>query len=264
MQNSNIELTWDQEDAERAQAMKRRFTKEDLEKMDFSAYLASSASENEEEEDPETIRRKYNALLYEDNEKTAEEKEDMEITFTSGLTDLACELIQRKHEKELGKNGTLWEKHLLKKKQSKKLRQKKKLSELEFQNDDSFLAERLELSDPYFKDALKDYKDELPELIPKVIKKKKVGHEHIIEQEKTQRVKEKAELELLMMNEESTRHNHFSMEKVLKDAKKKLKKKVKNSNELNDADTFDMNIVDPRFSALYESSEYAIDPTNPL
>ncbi len=40
-----MELTWDETDPGRAEVLNRKFSKEDLEKMDLHDYLASSSDE---------------------------------------------------------------------------------------------------------------------------------------------------------------------------------------------------------------------------
>jgi hypothetical protein len=88
-----------------------------------------------------------------------------------------------------------------------------------------------------------------------------------------------AELELLMMDEDANTKGvqHFSMkeiERAEKDSKKnkknkKTKKKTKYGVEQEEAtklaaeDDFRIEVQDPRFAPLFQSHEFAIDPTNP-
>lgn len=81
---------------------------------------------------------------------------------------------------------------------------------------------------------------------------------------------QRAELELLMMDDKDTETKHFDMNEIEKAEKqarrKKGKGKAKAKNDQNaavSADDFRMNVDDPRFSRLFESHEFAIDPTNP-
>ncbi|XP_059903973.1 ESF1 homolog [Gadus macrocephalus] len=48
---SKVEVTWDETDHDRIQALNRHFNKSDLMDMDFNAYLASSSEEEEEQEE---------------------------------------------------------------------------------------------------------------------------------------------------------------------------------------------------------------------
>jgi hypothetical protein len=80
----------------------------------------------------------------------------------------------------------------------------------------------------------------------------------------------RAELELLMADDEANGEGvrHFDMreiEKAEKEARRKGKNKGKKSKKTEDAvkDDFKVEAEDPRFKALFDSHEYAIDPTNP-
>lgn len=64
--------------------------------------------------------------------------------------------------------------------------------------------------------------------------------------------KEKAELELLMMDDDEKKH--FSMRDIIKGEKGKKGKRVE--------DDFEVDLHDPRFAEVFESHEYAIDPTS--
>ncbi|XP_065197963.1 ESF1 homolog [Sycon ciliatum] len=68
LQQSKVNMTWDETDVGRLKATMRKFTAGDIQDMDFKAYLASSSSEEEEEEDASC-----------DDESAAEE-EDAEVT----------------------------------------------------------------------------------------------------------------------------------------------------------------------------------------
>jgi hypothetical protein len=81
----------------------------------------------------------------------------------------------------------------------------------------------------------------------------------------------RAELELLMADDEANGEGvrHFDMreiEKAEKEARRKGKnkgKKTKKTAEEGVKDDFKVQAEDPRFKALFDSHEYAIDPTNP-
>lgn len=53
------------------------------------------------------------------------------------------------------------------------------------------------------------------------------------------------------------------MKKEKESTKKRKKKKRDESATEETQDSFKMDVSDPRFSALYESHEYALDPSNP-
>jgi hypothetical protein len=75
---------------------------------------------------------------------------------------------------------------------------------------------------------------------------------------------ERANLELLMIDEKDSKVQHFDMNEVMKaeKAKKKGKKNKKAAKDI-PTDNFELNTEDPRFSKLFESHDFAIDPTNP-
>ena len=81
----------------------------------------------------------------------------------------------------------------------------------------------------------------------------------------------RAELELLMADDEANGEGvrHFDMreiEKAEKEARREGKNKGKKSKKTAEADVkddFKVQAEDPRFKALFDSHEYAIDPTNP-
>jgi hypothetical protein len=148
---------------------RRKFTKEDVEHMDFSAYIASS-EEEDSDEDLETSQEKYRKLLASlsnggDGDLHADDGEeaegDMEITFTPGLSEAANAAISKKNvvedenETEPAEENTI-EKYMRKRKEK---RMKKKLAKQnvvnEEQEEDSSEGE-IDASDPWFKEALDD------------------------------------------------------------------------------------------------------------
>lgn len=53
---------------------------------------------------------------------------------------------------------------------------------------------------------------------------------------------------------------HFNLKSIMKDGKKK---KTKNKREEAEKDDFKIDLNDSRFSALYSSHHYAVDPSDP-
>ncbi|KAJ5101567.1 hypothetical protein NUU61_003789 [Penicillium alfredii] len=78
---------------------------------------------------------------------------------------------------------------------------------------------------------------------------------------------QRAELELLMMDDKKAEIKHFDMNEIEKAEKqarrKKGKGKGKGKAQEPTEDNFNVDINDPRFSRLFESHEFAIDPTHP-
>jgi hypothetical protein len=131
LQHSKVKLTWDTEDPERTKITRKKFTKEDLKDMDFKAYLASSSSEEEafSDDDKEDLQSKYRALLEDADEQ--DKNEDMEITFTPGLSEKASKLLEKKKEKEELEDETVFEGYLRKRKEKKKLNKAMKAKDSE-------------------------------------------------------------------------------------------------------------------------------------
>jgi hypothetical protein len=146
------------------------------------------------------------------------------------------------------------------------------------------------MDDPYFREAMEEegfaskliiiYLNKLLILIiidkvntmtnDKSNDKKSKKKQTLTAEEKLECDRERAELELLLMDSKDDRE-HFDMKKIIKHEKNKGKKQRrkhnKNGNDDDDADelqdSFKMNVNDPRFAALHESHHFAIDPTNP-
>lgn len=140
LQHSSIKLTWDEDDNDRVKMTRRKFTKEELQDMDFKAYLASSSSESESDNDGETkddLKAKYRSLLQgiqgDVKSDESEVEGDMEITFTPGLSEAASKALERKKEKESLKNESVFEQNRRKLKEKKKA---KKLQQAQPEDDD--------------------------------------------------------------------------------------------------------------------------------
>ncbi|KAI0243558.1 pre-rRNA-processing protein esf1, partial [Massospora cicadina] len=77
---------------------------------------------------------------------------------------------------------------------------------------------------------------------------------------------ERAELELVMLEDRPDARQHFDMRQVLK-AEKQAARKGRRRGKVADPelaqDGFKIDTQDPRFAALYSSHHFAIDPTNP-
>lgn len=88
MQYSSVKLTWDGDDPDRVKTIRQTFSKKNIDDMDFKNYIASSSEESGD--DIEETRRKYKNLLYEIENENAETDQEMEITFTPGLSEVAA------------------------------------------------------------------------------------------------------------------------------------------------------------------------------
>lgn len=227
--------------------------------MDLKEYLASSDSE---EEDAEELKKKYRTLLNVGGKIGGKEKEvtgDMEITFTSGLMgDLGDKGQVPPHEE------TTIEKYVRKEKERMKSRKEAYLAKKDSlhtngtaRQDRDGSQEDLGFDDLFFQDqaAVKQ-------------EKKRQGKEDR-KKEEVEKATQRAELELLMVedeDEEMLKLKHFNIKEVIKAEKEKKFKKRKRSKNAADAEGvqegFEVDVNDPRFAALYEEHDFAIDPTN--
>ncbi|XP_059117500.1 ESF1 homolog [Peromyscus eremicus] len=275
MGTSTVEITWDETDHERITTLNRKFKKEELLDMDFQAYLASSSEDEEEEEeapqdgvsvgedgktkknqkDDEEQIAKYRQLLQVIQEKERKGKEndmEMEIKWVPGLKESAEEMVKNKLE---GKDKlTPWEQFLEKKKEKKRLKKKQKALAEEASEDE--LPSDVDMNDPYFAEEVKKIG----------IKKKsaKSAKDDTSSEEKTELEKQKAEMALLVMDEEEDSKKHFNYDKIVEhqNLSKKKKKQLMKKKELLE-DDFEVNVSDTRFQAMYTSHLFNLDPSDP-
>ncbi|KAK3828981.1 MAG: hypothetical protein J3Q66DRAFT_383586 [Benniella sp.] len=289
-QHSNVQLTWDEDDADRIKVTRHKFSKTDVEDMDFKAYLASS-DEEDSEDDIEATKRKYRALLERgkkdsddsDADSDDDKNQEMEITFAPGLSEKAAELLEAKKQREQPvKDETSIEAYKRKQKERKQRRKENRVARLKGDNSEDDEDEdqggealfsddeddRL-LNDPYFAEEFANGDMMLPGKGKKGAenKKSKNAKKKRTKEERLEDSRKKAELELLM---EDNRENnqHFNMKEIQKAEKRdKRKKKNKGQNAKDKGedlqDDFKIDVSDPRFSALHESHHFALDPTNP-
>lgn len=297
LQSVNVQLTWDEDDPRRTEAMQRAF-KEDSAHDDLNVYLASSSSESEEEatqgegtDERETKKKsmeaqiqKYRDLLksLEDGEKKPDDNDDdveMEVTWNPGLSKQVEDLVKKKQEHPEGK--TPFQEYLEKRKEKRKL--KRSLNKKGAEADDSDTENSAQGDGSHSEQAFSD--DELPSDVDlgdgffkvdtplksskesnksKKKRRKQSNMEEAPEDKET--TKSKAELELLLMDDEDDGRKHFSLKKLLEENQQSGRKKRKRNAEKEpkaDSDDFQVDLADPRFSALYDSHEYNVDPTDP-
>ncbi|KAG0199740.1 pre-rRNA-processing protein esf1 [Mortierella sp. GBA30] len=291
-QHSNVKLTWDEDDADRIKVTRQKFSKQDLEDMDFKAYLASSDEEDSEDEDDiEATRRKYRALLAggnkdsddSDADSDDDKNQEMEITFAPGLSEAAADMLEAKKQREQPvKEETSIEAYKRKEKERKQRRKEARAAKLkgsdseeesEDQGGEALFSddedERL-MNDAYFAEEFAGGDMMLPSKKGNKGADKKKSKKDAKKRTKEERLEDnrkKAELELLMEDNRES-NQHFNMKEIQK-AEKKTKKNKKNKAQ-NDKDKgedlqddFKIDVQDPRFNALHESHHFALDPTNP-
>lgn len=297
--HSKVRLTWDDDDTTRKEAQKRAFSRAEMDENDLKAYIGTdssdadsvasrkSAAEDRKANKRDVQRQKMRAALglVEPSTKAAVAKKsgndepvgDMQITFTSGLGG-AKEDSKGVFENEPQDEESTRARYMRKERERKQKRKEKMkatrggevLGENEgasennatVENDDGF-------DDPFFTDPTAAAAAE--KKAKKADRSKKLADKAARDEEAAGR---RADLELLMADDQAEGVSHFDMreiEKSEKEARRKGKKKKDKKKDRTaagpdgavDQDGFRVETEDPRFKALFESHEYAIDPTNP-
>ena len=267
---------------------------------DIAAYLASDSSSGESgSESEETKRQKFRSALnlggpgasgrskqrmagaFASRDWAAEEEKDVDmvVAFDSGI-DALGERLREKHERIKSGKGdlTVWEKALEEKRRKKKSRRER--SDIEEEEEEVQAAgDDAGFDDPFFDDANGNAEgafddpsalDFVPEEKKKKRKKDRKGREDGKE-------KPEAELDLLLTSDAhlkalSSGHRVLDVGddsdedragRSKKGKKKKKKKKRRDEGKESKGSGFEMNMEDPRFSKMYSSREFALDPTEP-
>lgn len=207
---------------------------------------------------------KYKSLLKTiEEEEEAKKNKDVELEFTWGLgaKEKAEKLVKERMKKK--EELTPFEQYLEKRKAKRKNKreERKKLKEKDRNSDlEDSLPSDVDMNDKYFAEELKNDKSRRKEKEDN----KASDTEMSDEQGENRR---KAELELLLMDQDEDGKKHFNMKKIEENAsmskskRKRLKKK--NAEEKVQEDDFKVDVTDPRFAALYTSHDFNIDPADP-
>lgn len=199
---------------------------------------------------------KYKALLKEIEEKEeAKQKRDVELEFTWGLgtKEKAEKLVQERLKKD--QNLTPFEQYLEKRKAKRKAKREERKKHRTEDESDSENSEMLNL-DNHEKNNRLSHK-----------KKKTIKSNNSFSSDDEDEEKRKAELELLLMDENEDKQ-HFNMKKIEENAtmtksKQKRLSKKKNTQDQIIKDNFEVNVQDSRFNALFTSHHFNIDPADP-
>ena len=302
LQHSKVKLTWDAEDVSRKEAQARAFRggREEIDENDLKAYLGTDSSDEEPEAPAATVsvesgtvvskkekeRQKMRALLGLSAEPVKVPKKeqgpvgDIQVTFSSGLSGAGNEKASV-FENEPEMEETTVEKYVRKERERKQKRKEKLKHAGEStpartdgrnaaaaHNDGQEPVEQahdLGFDDPFFAAPENDKAS-----ASKMRKEQRLKKRTEREAEEAANAAQRAELELLMVDDKDTEVRHFNMndiEKAEKRAKKKGKRKKNDRSLAGDEtvkDDFIVDTQDPRFaSRLFENHEFAIDPTNP-
>ena len=300
LQHSKVKLTWDAEDVSRKEAQARAFRggRQEIDENDLKAYLGTDSSDDEPEEPPATIpvaqsanvmskkekeRQKMRALLGLGAEPAKPSKEeqgpvgDLQVTFSSGLSG-GAENKASVFENEPEIEETTVEKYVRKERERKQKRKEKLKHTTEMATvaddtenlgvvvkDASEEAQDLGFDDPFFAAPENDKAS-----ASKIRKEERLKKRAEREAEEAANAINRAELELLMVDDKDTEVKHFDMneiEKAEKRAKKKGKHRKKDKSSVVGelvTDDFKLDTQDPRFAPrLFGNHEFAIDPTNP-
>ncbi|KAI9893186.1 MAG: pre-rRNA-processing protein esf1 [Vezdaea aestivalis] len=298
LQHSKVKLTWDADDNVRKDLVGRAFSgsRSAIEENDLRAYLGASSSESSDDENTgdgatereeipsrhekrEAKRHHLRAALGLGKEKVSKPNRepvgDLQITFTSGLSEKGDAVFQNQPEIE----ETTAETYVRKEKERKKRRKEKSKNK---QVKDPLADEPLINQNPVGPQPAEDLGFEDPFFADKGAEStKQTKGQRKAEREAKKRAKAEADavkgaererLEQLLGGDEEEvndgkRREHFDIKAILKSEKAKArkgkgrKKALKNIGDVQEG--FQMDTDDPRFSSLFQNHEYAIDPTNP-
>ncbi|USW56975.1 Putative pre-rRNA-processing protein Esf1 [Septoria linicola] len=289
--HSKVQLTWDQDDATRKEVQKRAFSRAEMDDNDMQAYIGSDDSDADSTSSRMSVAEKKKAakranlraalgLGAEPTKSSKDDKEvvgEMQITFTSGLSNADGKNKGAVFENEPQDEESTRQRYIRKEKERKQKRKERAKTrgngetvdsdaedepaeaaidgeQADSEDDDPF-------NDPFFNDPALAAKNE------KAAKKAERDAKRAAKEAAAAEAEgRKAELELLMAGEDGA-GKHFDMRDIEKAEKlaRKKGKHIKKKDKKGDAevDDFKVETEDPRFAALFESHEYAIDPTNP-
>ncbi|PHH66091.1 hypothetical protein CDD81_616 [Ophiocordyceps australis] len=289
LQSSKVKLTWDMhpEEASRKESIKRAFSgsRADIGENDLRAYLASDSEGDEsggsDQQGAEGVeggaklskrelaRKKMRQALGLGDEQEGATKSsadgpvgEMQITFAPALTD--------DKSKREGEEETTIEKYRRKekeKKEKKRLAAKAKRGTTANDVDGTTKAaagDDLGFEDPFFT-------TEEPAAASKtsIRKEDRRKKREAREAADATAAEEKARLSKIMADKEEADHlDHFDMSEIVRAEKKKSKKakgkaKQDAANQGGLQEDFEMDVADDRFKAVFDSHEFAIDPSNP-
>ncbi|KAI8942276.1 hypothetical protein NX059_000355 [Plenodomus lindquistii] len=284
--HSKVKLTWDADDTTRQEVQKRAFSRKEIDENELQAYLGTDSSSSEDEEevakaDKAASLRK--ALGLESSGKSSKPKvkasakrdrdfpkpdSEMQITFTGGLLNNANK--DSVFENDIPIQETTMEKYIRKEKERKQKRKEKYEAKKKGVDPDAegpnheIAVAKPTTDDPFDDPFFASDPEEAAKEVKQAKKSKRAKKREEQDAQDEANAAERANLELLMADgDDADKMRHFNMNEIVKAEKLKKKGKKAKKNAPVVEDNFDINTVDPRFAKLYESHEFAIDPTNP-
>ncbi|KAH7409731.1 pre-rRNA-processing protein-like protein ESF1 [Cadophora sp. MPI-SDFR-AT-0126] len=295
LQHSKSKLTWDTtpDEASRKDAINQAFSgsRKDHLDNDLRAYLGSDSEEESEEEaeartdgpklsKKELARQKMRAALGLSDDPAPSKKDkgpvgDMEVTFTAGLSSKASTGV---FENEPPLEETTAERYIRLEKERKARRKEKARAKREGRDPDAEPQpeQEPENADLGFDDPFFATDEAVKETSSKSIRKEeRLKKREAKAAAAAASASQRAELELLMQEDNGTEEgganlDHFDIKEIARAEKLKKKKGKKHKKEEGEGGKrgglqqgFEMDVGDERFSKLFQSHEFAIDPTNP-
>lgn len=236
-----------------------------IEDKDLEAFIGSDNSDDEEEaaadDSKARAREKFRSMLQSVNNESSDEDSENDIDSEDdqepALSAPSSAPSVTKHEKVVARLDSAGK------------AEKKSSSSTEVANNP---VDKSVFNDPFFMNPKKHNKREKQKYEKKKLREKR-------EERAKSEAKSKAELELLLMDEQGqgmkssgnqiTGFDYNTLvegEKLLKKGKVKGRGKQKKRKlaalKAVEADTFEVNVSDPRFEGLYTSADFSVDPTS--
>lgn len=238
LMHSKVSLTWDADDQRRTKITKARFSQDALDEMDFKAYLASSDDEGSENEENEMKKEHSTKELLSIYRKLSTKSN---ITTTSPFNS--------KSPKDLFNDDELKE-------------DTENISDIDMEM--TFLQDDSDDKLPHMQESVfqAQLRKEKERKQKKREARKGLHSEHLA----SSKQKDEKPLSLMIDKDDILNENsHFNMNEIVKREKTLLKRSSKKSKNTDPdtVDTFDIQLDDPRFSEVYTSHSYSIDPSHP-
>ena len=232
----------------------------------FAKHLIASSSDEEDEKEEKGGNQVKNS---DDDDDDDDEKEEDSIAKYRSLLlginkaeenkndkDLEVSWIPQEEEEKEQENTeelTPWEKYLKKKKDKKKMKKQKNTEENE-----EDIPDDVDMNDPFFVEEFSN------DPVSKKKDKKKKKKPRTNEDEPEDKI---TDLELLVMDSDDD-SKHFNFKTIVEEETKSKSKKKKWKNKKKEKkvvapreDTFDVDVNDDRFSAIFSRAEFNIDPS---